>query len=151
MPNDANELSITRYIAAPPAAVWHAMVNRQEDWWCPLPWKVRIEEQDRRAGGVNRMTMLGPDGEEVPQDGIYLAFEEGRRIVATDAITGDFVPSGPFMIGIWEIAPEGEGTRYIARARHWRPEDSETHEKMGFIQGWTVAANQLAALCEKDA
>jgi len=142
-----NELSITRHIAAPPAAVWDALVNRQEEWWCPAPWKVRIDEQDRRAGGVNRMTMLGPDGEEVPQDGIYLAFEEGRRVVATDAVTGDLQPAGPFMIGIWEIAPEGEGTRYTASARHWREEDCKAHAEMGFVGGWQAAADQLAALC----
>lgn len=142
------ELSVTRYIAATPAVVWSVLALRQEEWWCPAPWKVRIDEQDPRPGGVSRMTMLGPDGEEWPQDGLILAWDEGRRIVSTDAITGDFAPAGPFMIGIWEIAPEGEGTRYTATARHWREEDAKAHLEMGFEQGWMAAANQLAAICE---
>ncbi|MDF2638806.1 MAG: hypothetical protein K0R64_1790 [Novosphingobium lindaniclasticum] len=145
-----NELSITRYIDAPVPRVWDVMANRQEEWWCPRPWRVQIDEQDRRPGGVCRMTMFGPDGETAPQNGIYLAYDEGRRFVTTDAVTGEFEPSGPFMIGIWEVAPEGEGTRYTARARHWREEDRKTHEDMGFAEGWGACADQLAEICERE-
>lgn len=142
------ELSVTRYIAAPPAAVWDAMVNRQEEWWCPRPWRVEIVAQDRFPGGRSAMIMRGPDGEEMPHDGIMLAWDEGRRFASTDAIVGDLEPSGPFMIGIWEIEPEGEGTRYTARARHWSDEARQQHEQMGFVQGWEACAAQLAELCE---
>ncbi|MFY7745293.1 MAG: SRPBCC family protein [Erythrobacter sp.] len=142
------ELSVTRYIAAPPAAVWDAMVNRQEEWWCPRPWRVEIVAQDRFPGGRSAMIMRGPDGEEMPHDGIMLAWDEGRRFASTDAIVGDLEPSGPFMIGIWEIEPEGEGTRYTARARHWSDEARQQHEEMGFVQGWEACAAQLAELCE---
>lgn len=145
-----NELSITRYIDAPPALVWDVMANRQEEWWCPRPWRVEIDEQDRRPGGVCRMTMYGPDGEVAPQDGIYLAYDEGRRYASTDAVTGDLRPSGPFMIGIWEIAPEGSGTRYTAIARHWTAETMKQHEEMGFTDGWGACAEQLAEICERE-
>ncbi|HEX9184072.1 MAG TPA: SRPBCC domain-containing protein [Burkholderiales bacterium] len=40
-------------------------------------------------------------------------------------------------------------TRYTARARHWTKEDREAHEKMGFHQGWGIAADQLEALVAK--
>jgi uncharacterized protein YndB with AHSA1/START domain len=147
---DANELSVTRYIAARPEAVWDVMVNRQEEWWCPKPWRAEIDESDRRPMGVCNMTFHGPDGEKSPQNGVYLAFDEGRRFVTTDAFTADFQPQGPFMIGIWEIEPEGEGTRYTARARHWSAETAKQHEEMGFVEGWGVCADQLKALCEAD-
>lgn len=143
-----SELSVTRLIAAPPAVVWDAMVNRQEEWWCPRPWTVEIIAQDRFAGGRSAMIMRGPDGEEMPQEGVMLAWDEGRRFASTDAITGDLEPAGPFMIGIWEIAPEGEGTRYTARARHWSEDARRQHEEMGFVQGWEACAQQLAELCE---
>jgi uncharacterized protein YndB with AHSA1/START domain len=142
------ELSVTRYIAAPPAVVWDVMVNRQEEWWCPRPWSVEIVAQDRFPGGRSAMIMRGPDGEEMPHDGIILAWDEGRRFAATDAIVGDLEPAGPFMIGIWEVEPEGDGTRYTARARHWSKEAREQHEAMGFVQGWDACAAQLAELCE---
>ena len=143
-------LSVTRYIAASPAIVWDVLANRQEEWWCPLPWRVEIDEQDRRPGGRCAMTMYGPDGEVMPQDGIFLAYDEGRRFVSTDAITSDLEPAGPFMIGTWEIAPEGDGTRYTASARHWTEEACLQHEQMGFEQGWSICADQLAAICEAE-
>ncbi|TCM21839.1 uncharacterized protein YndB with AHSA1/START domain [Novosphingobium sp. PhB165] len=150
-----NELSITLYIDAPTDKVWDVLANRQEEWWCPRPWRVEVNEQDKRPGGVCRMTMYGPDGETAPQTGIYLAFEEGRRFVTTDAITltesGEFQPSGPFMIGIWEIEPEGNGTRYTARARHWNAETMKKHDEMGFVDGWSACARQLAEICEGKA
>ncbi len=150
MTDNAHELSITRFIAAPPEKVWHVMTERQEEWWCPLPWRAKIDRQDRRAGGVCNMTFFGPDGEESPQNGVYLAYEEGRRFVTTDAFTEDFMPSGPFMIGIWEINPEGDGTRYTGRARHWTEEACKQHDEMGFAEGWGGCADQLKALCEQN-
>ena len=147
----ATELSVTRYIAATPAKVWHVMTERQEEWRCPRPWYAKVDFQDRRAGGRCEMTFHGPDGETEPQNGIYLAYDEGRRFVTTDAVTGDFVPAGPFMVGIWEIAPEGDGTRYTASARHWSEEACRQHEEMGFTEGWGACADQLKALCEQAA
>ena len=148
--SDSNELSVTRYIDAKPDKVWTVMVDRQEEWWCPQPWRAEIDVQDRRPLGACNMTFYGPDGEESPQNGVYLAYDEGWRFVTTDAVTADFEPSGPFMIGIWEIAPEGDGTRYTATARHWSEETAKQHEEMGFTEGWGVCADQLKALCEAD-
>jgi uncharacterized protein YndB with AHSA1/START domain len=150
-----NELSVTTHIDAPPAKVWDAMANRQEEWWCPKPWRAVFEAKEARPGGRCDVTMYGPEGEVHPHNGIYLAWEEGRRFVSTDAIVfdqegGDFEPHGPFMIGIWEIEPEGSGTRYTARARHWTEADSKRHEEMGFTEGWGACMMQLKELCEGD-
>ena len=143
-----HELSVTRLIAAPPEKVWDVMANRQEEWWCPRPWSIEMIAQERRAGGRSAMSMRGPEGEEMPQEGIFLAWEEGRRFVTTDAVTSDFRPAGPFMVGIWEIEPEGDGTRYTASARHWSEETMRQHAEMGFEEGWSACAAQLAELCE---
>lgn len=145
-----NELSITRTIAASPEKVWDIMANRQEEWWCPAPWRIEMLAQDRRAGGRSAMIMRGPDGEEMPQEGIFLEWTEGKRFVTTDAVTSAFEPAGPFMIGIWEIEPEGDHTRYTARARHWSEDAMKQHEDMGFEEGWSQCADQLAALAEAD-
>lgn len=145
---DTHELSITRFIAAPPASVWDVMTNRIEEWWCPKPWRAEFNHLDRRAGGVSTCTMFGPDGEVHTHPGMVLAWDEGRRFAFTDAITGDLEPAGPFMIGIWSIEAEGDGTRYTARARHWTAEASQQHSDMGFADGWGACADQLTALCE---
>jgi len=150
MSDGTHELSITRFIAAPPEKVWDVLANRQEEWWCPKPWYAKIDEQDRRPGGVCNMTMYGPDGEVAPQIGIYLAYEEGKRFVSTDTVRfdGDFVPNGPFLIGFWEVEPEGTGTRYTARARHWTEEAMKQHADMGFLEGWNACTDQLQEICE---
>ncbi|HEX7710360.1 MAG TPA: SRPBCC family protein [Sphingomonadaceae bacterium] len=146
---DNHELTVTRFIDAPPEKVWDAMTRRQEEWWCPKPWRAEFDVNERRPGGRNEVTMHGPEGEVHTHNGIYLAWDEGRRFVSTDAIQGDFEPHGPFMLGIWEIAAEGTGTRYTARARHWTEEARQRHEEMGFAEGWGVCADQLKALCEE--
>ncbi len=144
------DLSVTRYIAAPPEKVWDVMANRAGEWWCPVPWRADVSGWDRRTGGSASTTMYGPDGEVSPHDGIFLAWDEGRRFASTDAVTPNLEPAGPFMIGIWEIAPEGDGTRYTATARHWTEEAMKQHAEMGFDEGWGACAAQLAAICERE-
>jgi uncharacterized protein YndB with AHSA1/START domain len=147
-----NELSITRFIAAAPDKVWQVMTERQTEWWCPTPWRAEVVEQDWRAGGRTAMVFKGPDGEEMPQEGFFLEVTPGVRFVSTDACVRDpdgaWRPAEPFMIGTWEIAPEGDGTRYTASARHWTEEARRSHEEMGFADGWGACADQLKALCE---
>ena len=143
-----HDLSVTRLIAAPPAKVWDVMVNRLEEWWCPRPWTTELVAQERRPGGRSAIIMRGPDGEKHELEGIYLAWDEGRRFVTTDAVDANLEPAGPFMVGIWEIAPEGDGTRYTASARHWTEESMQQHKEMGFDEGWKACADQLAELCE---
>ena len=146
--SETHELTISRHIDASPDKVWDVMANRIEEWWCPKPWRAEFDKLERRPGGAGNCTMYGPDGEVHPHPGTVLAWDEGRRFAFTDAIVGDLEPAGPFMIGIWEIAADGAGTRYTARARHWTEADSKRHEEMGFEPGWGACADQLKALCE---
>lgn len=147
-----NELTVTRFIAAPPSKVWDVMVNRQEEWWCPVPWRAEFLVQEWRAGGRTSVMMHGPEGEQHPHEGIFLEVTPGVRFVSTDALVvdeaGQFIPKGPFMVGYWEISPEGDGTRYTATARHWDEDAAKRHAEMGFEEGWGACADQLKALCE---
>jgi uncharacterized protein YndB with AHSA1/START domain len=143
-----HELVVTRLIAAPPARVWNIMVNRTNEWWCPVPWRAEMDFGARTPGCKSQATMYGPNGEVNHHPGFLLAWDEGRRFAMTDAIEGDLQPSGPFMLGIWGIEPEGSGTRYTARARHWTAESKAHHLEMGFVEGWGACADQLQALCE---
>ena len=142
------ELSVTRLIDAAPEHVWQVMTEQTNEWWCPKPWRAEVDWGPRIPGGKTHTTMYGPNGEKNEHPGFILAWDEGRRIAVTDAIEGDLEPAGPFMLGIWEIAPEGSGTRYIGRARHWTPESMAHHKEMGFDEGWGVMADQFKALCE---
>ncbi len=142
------ELSVTRYINAAPEFVWEVMAERMEEWWCPIPWRTEIVRLDRHPGGTSVLRMIGPNGEVNEHPGFVLAWDDGHRFAFTDAIRPDLQPDGPFMIGIWEILAEGEGTRYTACARHWTPESLAHHKEMGFEEGWGKVADQLKTLCE---
>ncbi len=143
------ELSVTRHIDAAPNRVWQLMAEHTTQWWCPRPWWTEIIEQDWRAGGRSAMVMHGPDTSTEPLEGIFLEVTPGRRFVFTDAITAQWQPQGPFMIGSFEINDEDGGTRYTASARHWTPEALQQHKEMGFEPGWSAVAEQLAALAER--
>lgn len=142
------ELSVTRYIDASPQAVWSVMTGRLPEWWCPLPWRAELNAVDWHAGGRFETSMYGPEGEQITNRGLFLEVVPNQRLVFTDAINGEFEPQQPFMIGIMEINAEADGTRYTASARHWSREAMQQHEQMGFTEGWSAVAAQLAALAE---
>lgn len=144
-------LSVERRIGAPPERVWRTMIERFEDWFCPRPWRAEARELDWRPGGRSLVVLHGPNGEEKANEGVVLAFEPGRRFVFTDALTAGWQPATPFIVGVFEIEPDGAGTLYRASARHWTREAMEKHRAMGFEAGWGAAADQLKALAEREA
>lgn len=148
MADETLELSVVWRIDASPEVVWRVMTERFEDWFCPKPWRAEAREIDWRPGGRSLVVMHGPNGEEMPNEGVVLAFELNRRFVFTDAFTAGWQPAGPFMVGVFEIEPDDGGTLYRARARHWTREAMEQHRGMGFEAGWGAAADQLKALAE---
>jgi uncharacterized protein YndB with AHSA1/START domain len=146
---DERELVITRLIDAPRETLWRCWTEPAllVQWFTPEPWKTVSAETDLRAGGASRIVMRGPAGEEFSNEGVYLDVVPNERLVFTDAYTAGWQPSEkPFFTAIITFADEGGGTRYTARARHWRVEDRDAHEKMGFHEGWNKAADQLEAL-----
>jgi len=147
--NELRELQVSRHIAAPPARVWRIITERLPEWWCPKPWTTEVRELEWRPGGPFSFTMRGPGGEQEAGDGVLLEVVPERRFVFTDAVNARWQPQPAFMIGIFELAPEGAGTRYTASARHWSDEALAQHESMGFADGWRAVADQLAALAEQ--
>jgi uncharacterized protein YndB with AHSA1/START domain len=143
-----HELSIERHIAASAETVWKVMTERTAEWWCPKPWTTEISAFDWRAGGRTSLVMRGPGGESSPVEGIVLEATPNRRLVFSDVFSGDWVPQKPFMVGFFELMPDGSGTHYRASARHWDQESMQRHEAMGFTEGWNAVAGQLAELAE---
>ena len=147
-----HELVLTRLIDAPRALLYRAWTDPEmlKQWFAPLPYTTPHAELDVRPGGANLIVMRSPDGQDMPNRGVYLEVVPNEKLVFTDAFTDAWVPSPkPFMTVILTFEDEGGKTRYTARVRHWTAEDKETHEKMGFHQGWGICADQLTALVTK--
>ena len=147
------DLSVEKHIDAPPADVWRVMTEQITEWWCPKPWTTTIDKLEWRDGGAFHLIMRGPNNEadcqgEESVGGVLLEYTPGQRFAFTDALSPDWRPQKPFMVGLFEIEPDGDGTRYRATARHWTAETMEEHRKMGFEEGWGTVADQLASLAE---
>ena len=54
--------------------------------------------------------------------------------------------AGLSFVAILTFVATAQGTDYRAVVRHRNGTDAEMHRKMGFFEGWTVAADQLDAL-----
>jgi uncharacterized protein YndB with AHSA1/START domain len=150
--SDDRTLTLTRIIDAPPRLVFKAWTEPSllKQWFAPLPWTTPAAELDVRAGGTNSVVMRDPEGNDFPNSGVYLEVVEDQRLVFTDAYTEAWKPSAkPFMTVVLTFEDVGGKTRYTATVHHWTVADRETHEQMGFHQGWGLCADQLAAVVAK--
>jgi uncharacterized protein YndB with AHSA1/START domain len=146
------ELVLTRLINAPREKVYRAWTDPEllKQWFAPKPYTTPVVEIDVRPGGSAYFVMRGPDGKDLPNRGVYLEVVPNERLVSTDAYVKAWEPSEkPFMTLILTFGDAGGKTRYTARVRHWTVADRETHEKMGFHEGWGLCTDQLEALVAK--
>jgi uncharacterized protein YndB with AHSA1/START domain len=149
---EGRDLILMRMIDAPPEKVFEAWTDPAllKQWFAPLPWTTSVVENDVRAGGSSLIVMRGPDGNEFPNPGVYLEVVKNERLVFTDAFTKAWEPSEkPFIVVELTFEDQGGKTKYTARVHHWTVADRESHETMGFHEGWTICTEQLAALVEK--
>jgi uncharacterized protein YndB with AHSA1/START domain len=148
----SHELTLNRLLDAPADKLFQLWTDpaRLKEWFCPRPWTVSHAELDVRPGGACNVTMMGPNGEAMPNPGQYLEIVPNRKIVFSDAFTGDWKPKdgAPFMVATITFTPEGDKTRYVATVRHWSEADKHKHEAMGFQPGWNIVADQLEALAK---
>ena len=146
-----NDLVLTRLINAPADKLFRCWTDPAllVQWFVPAPWSVARVEVDLRPGGRCLVVMRSPEGQEMPNDGVYLEVVPNRRLVFTDAYKSGWIPSDkPFMTAIVNFEPEGNQTRYTAIARHWNAQDRKTHEDMGFHTGWGICADQMERLAQ---
>jgi len=145
------ELSVTRFIQAPPEVVYRVWLERTSEWFAPKPYTTPVVEHDLRPGGRALIVMQAPDGTQMPNEGVFLELIPNEKIVFTDAFTAGWRPHTAFMVAIATFEPENGGTRYTARVRHWTDEAVKKHEEMGFHPGWDIVTGQLAELAEAEA
>lgn len=147
------DLEITRIIKAPRSVVWQAWTSPDQfaQWWIPAPALCRVVQMDVRPGGALLTEMSEDGGAFGPHmDACYLAVEEGRKIVLTNALSGGWRPApSPFMTAVITLDDHDQGTAYRAHVLHKDAETRAWHEEMGFFDGWGTVAAQLAALVER--
>jgi uncharacterized protein YndB with AHSA1/START domain len=146
------ELVLSRLLDAPRDKLFRCWTDPEllKQWFAPKPWTTPHAEIDVRAGGASNIVMRSPEGQDMPNPGVYLEVIPNEKLVFTDAFTTAWEPKegAPFMVGILTFEDEGGKTRYTARVRHWTKEARDQHEAMGFLTGWGQCADQLEALAK---
>lgn len=153
MTDAMHELVIELILDAPKEKLFRCWTEAEllKQWFAPKPWTTPSVVTDVRAGGASVITMRSPEGQEFPNPGQWLEVIPNRKLVFSDAFTGDWVPKegAPFFVGVLTFEDAGPGkTKYTARARHWTAEAKAQHEQMGFIPGWTQCAKQMEELAK---
>jgi uncharacterized protein YndB with AHSA1/START domain len=149
------DLVLERMLNAPIDLVWEAYTNPEhiKQWFAPKPYEITEVELDLEPGGIFRFRMIGPDGFDTGHGvpGCVLEVIEAKKLVWTSALGPGYRPnemgegceSFPFT-AVVTFADAGDGkTAYKAVALHKDAADRETHEKMGFQEGWGTVATQL--------
>lgn len=140
------DLTFTRTIHAPRALLWECWTTPEhiKHFFVPKPHGIEKCEIDLRVGGRFNTTM-NVNGNLMENKGVYLEIEDGVKLVFTDTYTEGWKPApDPFMTAIIEFEDDGSGgTTYTATARHRSPEARQSHEEMGFHDGWGTVATQL--------
>ena len=151
VPSNDRELVLSRIIDAPREKVFRAWTDAEllKQWFAPKPYTTPFAELDVRPGGSSRVVMRSPDGQDLPNHGVFLEVVKNERLVLTDAFTKAWQPSDkPFMTVVLTFEDQGGKTRYTARVGHWTVEDRKRHEEMGFHEGWGLCTEQLEALAK---
>ncbi|QXI27371.1 SRPBCC family protein [Pseudomonas vanderleydeniana] len=150
--NAEYELSISRLLEAPRNEVFRAWTEPAllARWWGPHGMTTPVCEMQLWVGGLFRTVMRAPDGSEYPYQGVFLEIAAPERIVFTDAFAPGWTPTGkPFMTARITLEEAPGGTLYTASAMHWSAAERDSHEQMGFHQGWGESLDRLALLLEQ--
>jgi len=157
-----HDLMLERVFDAPRDLVWKAWTTPEHirKWWAPKPYETPEVEIDLKPGGIFRMRMTGPDGFDTGTGGAGCVCEvvEGEKVVWTSTMGPGWRPNepGPADCGgflftaiiTFEDTADGK-TLYRAIAKHKDATDAETHEKMGFHDGWGTCADQLGEVAKE--
>ena len=154
MSNDT-DLVLERTLDAPLDLVWKAYTDPDlmKRWWAPRPYQTPEADIDWRPGGIFHFVMTGPDDFREDSAGCVLEYVPSERIAWTSALGPGFRPNDLSQkdgceafafTAVVSFADAGNGkTTYKAVALHKNPTDRDTHEKMGFDEGWGTCAAQL--------
>lgn len=145
-PDPKLDLVLERDIDVPVRLVWAAYTKPEHlrNWFTPRPWTITDCEVDLRPGGLLRVVMRSPEGQESPIIGCFLEVVPEERLVWTDALVAGYRPSdNPFMTAVITMEPRGTGSHYTAMAIHRDEATRERHKEMGFYDGWGTVLDQL--------
>jgi len=150
--NTERDLVLERIVDVAPELLFKAWTTPEHlmPWFCPKPYRTVECEIELHPGGTFFAQMVDPQGNKLPAEpGCILEVVPGRKLVWTSALSPGYRPlkssAAPwFFTAVLTFEPHGMGgCKYTARAVHSTVEEAQSHEAMGFSQGWGVVLDQL--------
>lgn len=145
-----NEISISRFYAAPASAVWDAWTDPDQvgQWWGPRGFTLTTHSKDIRTGGHWHYTMHGPDGVDYVNKTKYLEVVPGQKLVYDHGGNDERKPLFRVTVVFTEVPG---GTRMDMTMACPTPEDAV--QTRGFIKkaGGNATWDRLAEHLEKRA
>ena len=137
---DTGKLVIKRVYDAPIDVVWDAWADpvQAKKWWGPRGFTAPIVELDERPGGKWRAKMIGPDGKELWQHGVYREIVPKKRIVYT--FIWDQEPDHEMLVTV-DFGAKGSKTEISFQQTGFK----SVGERDGHKGGWSESFDRLAA------
>jgi uncharacterized protein YndB with AHSA1/START domain len=137
--NAMPKLKIKRTYDAPLDVVWQAWADTEQakQWWGPRGFTAPVVELDERPGGKWRALMIGPDGTELWQHGVYRELVPRKRLVYTFIWDSD--PDHEMLVSV-DFAAKGKKTEIAFQQTGFKSDD----ERKGHNDGWNESFDRLA-------
>jgi uncharacterized protein YndB with AHSA1/START domain len=146
LPNE-RRVVITRVFDAPRELVWRAWTEPQHmaKWFGPENFTIPSCELDVRVGGVLRLTMRGPDGQDYPMKGIFREIVRPERLsfsnIAIDS-DGNHLLEGVTVVTFEDL---GGKTKMTLDAQAVGLVPQAPAMLAGMEAGWSGSFDKLAA------
>ena len=139
-----DKLIIKRTYDAPIDVVWDAWADpaRAKVWWGPRGFTAPVVELDERPGGKWRAKMVGPDGSELWQHGVYREIVPRRRIVYT--FIWDQEPNHEMLVTV-EFSAKANRTEISFQQTGFKSDG----EREGHKGGWNESFDRLGEYLEQ--
>ena len=154
MSDHSCDLTVTRVLDVPCAALWNAWVDPAlfVQWFTLPPTTTISERHELFPGGGFDIVIRQEDGAEHPGKACILEVVENRRIVMTDALARGWRPSeNVFHTMVFDFEEVENGTRFTVTAMHKNQDDRRKHEEMGFFDMWNGAISNLGKFAKSMA
>lgn len=141
-----SKLEIERTYDAPLDVVWQAWADPEQAkrWWGPRGFTAPVVELDERPGGNWQALMIGPDGKEMWQHGVYRELVPKKRIVYT--FIWDEEPDHEMLVSV-DFAAKGKKTEIAFQQTGFKSDG----EREGHKGGWNESFDRLAEYLKQSA
>ena len=143
---------ITRVFDAPRALVWQAWTDAKMlgEWFGPRGFTSSVPELDLRVGGVLRIVMHGPDGNDYPMKGVFREVVAPERLVFSNIATdkdGNHLLEGETTVTLSE---QGGKTTPTVKSHMVGLVPIAPQMLAGMEAGWTQSIDKLGELVAKS-